>query len=606
MTSKAKRQNIRRLCLVLATQLMMGSAWAKPTSITFIHFNDLHAHLVPHWDKVRAGQGTEIVMRGGLARTATLIQQIRNSNPNSILMNIGDTYHGGVEALFTNGNAIVDPVNALGVDVGVPGNWDFAYGPIVTRLRYAELNGVETGLLSLVQDSMAPTGEIKRPNFPNLAANVTYTMPFWKAGKSFLPPAMIKEVGGIKIGFIGITSDIVPRMHKALALGLSFLDGEDNYRALIEQHAKALRAEGVQIVVVMSELGLQKNYQLAQVVAPGLVDVLFSAHTHEAVFVPLKSKSGALVVEAGNDGYVGRMDVAVENGKVVSRRWKLLAVDQSLQENPEMKALVEKARAPFLVEHPNLTLPSIVQGQTLDKPISSVLGYVDGALDRRNVLDSTFNSAFAEALRNAGGTQTALTPGFRFDSIIAEPGVPLEDNTVAKGAITLEDAYRFFPVSYTIGTASITGAGMRTIMEQNLDDVFAPEVFRQSGGWADGWAGLQLTVDLTRNKGERIQSLVWKDSGNAVTSAEKITVTGCIRPMDETGVLCSYSGFESVLPIKNPSTGKPWTVIDLLANMLEKGQLKPVKKQVTDLSQTALWPAAPYVQPLSGIRHKQK
>ena len=595
-----------RLCLLLAFQLVISVAWGKPVSVTLIHFNDLHAHLVSHWDRVRTEKGSEVVMRGGLARTATLIKQIRSSNPNSALMNIGDTYHGGVEALFTNGNAIVDPVNALKIDVGVPGNWDYAYGPIVTRLRYADLNGVEMGLLSLVQDSMAPTGEIKRPNFPNLAANVTYTMPFWKAGKTFLPPTLMKDMGGIKVGFIGISSDIVPKMHKMMALGLSFLDGEDNYRKLVEQHAKALRAEGAQVVVVMSELGLQKNYQLAQVVLPGLVDVFFSAHTHEAVFVPLKSKSGALVVEAGNDGYVGRMDITVENGKVVARHWKLLAVDQGLKEDAEMKKLVEDARAPFLKEHPDLALPTIMQGQTLDRPINSVLGYVEGALDRRNVLDSTFNSAFAEALRGVGGTQVAITPGFRFDSVIAEPGIPLEDNTVAKGAITLEDAYRFFPVSYSIGTALITGSGIRAILEQNLDDVFSPDVFKQSGGWVDGWAGLRLTVDLSKNKGERVQSIVWKETGKAVDPAEKISVTGCIRPMDEAGVLCSYSGFESVLPITNPVTGKPWSVIDLLANMLEKGQLKPVKKQFTDLSKTSSWPATQYVQPLTGVAHSLK
>ena len=582
-------------------QTVASVAWAKPITITFIHFNDLHAHMVPHWDRVRTNQGSEVVMRGGLARTATLIQQIRSSNPNSILMNIGDTYHGGAEALFTNGNAIVDPVNALKIDVGVPGNWDFAYGPIVTRLRYADLNALEMGMLSLVQDSMAPTGEIKRPNFPNLAANVKYTSPFWKAGKAFLPPTLIKEVGGIKVGFIGITSDIVPRMHKILALGLSFLEGEDKYVKLVEDHAKTLRAEGAQVVVVMSELGLQKDHQLAQLVLPGLVDVFFSAHTHEAVFIPLKSKSGALVVEAGNDGYVGRMDIVVDSGKVVTRNWKLLTVDSGLKENPEMKKLVDEARAPFLKEHPNIELPTIVQGQTLDKSISSVLGYVDGPLDRRSVLESTFNASFSEALRSVGGTQIAITPGFRFDSVIEAPGMPLEDNTIAKGAVTLEDAYRFFPVAYTIGTAETNGDEIKGIIEQNLEDVFSPNVFKQSGGWVDGWAGLKLTLDLSKKKGERVQSIVWKETGNAIAAKEKITVTGCIRPMDDAGVLCSYSGFENVLPIKNPNNGKPWTVVDLLVEILEKGQLKSAKRQIVDLNQTPAWPAAVYVQPLAGV-----
>lgn len=72
---------------------------------------------------------------------------------------------------------------------------------------------------------------------------------------------------------------------------------------------------------------------------PGTVDVFFSAHTHETVFVPLQSRSGALVVEAGDDTYLGRMDIRVLNGKVVDRQWKLEAVTTDIPEDGAIKAL---------------------------------------------------------------------------------------------------------------------------------------------------------------------------------------------------------------------------------------------------------------------------
>jgi uncharacterized membrane protein YedE/YeeE len=112
-------------------------------TVSFIHLNDLHANLVPHLDLVRVPSHgdqpahTRVVERGGVARIATLVRRIRRDSPHSVLMNVGDTYHGGVEALYTRGNAIVPAVNALSVDIGVPGNWDFAYGAVTTRLRYA-------------------------------------------------------------------------------------------------------------------------------------------------------------------------------------------------------------------------------------------------------------------------------------------------------------------------------------------------------------------------------------------------------------------------------------------------------------------------------------
>ena len=595
----------RRIARVLGAVLfcLVAPAWSQVT-LTFIHYNDLHAHLTPHWDVVadtQSSTGTKIVERGGLARTATLIKQIRASNPNSVLMNIGDTYHGGVEALYTNGNAAVAPMNALGVDVGAPGNWDYAYGPIVTRQRYAGLSTTDRNMLNSVSGMMQPTTTTQSPTFPNLAANVTYTKPLSKAGKPFLPPTLIKNMAGIKVGFIGLSSDIVPQMDAMLAWGLAFVQGEDNYKNLINQQAANLRSQGVQVVVVMSELGLQKNYRLAQIINPGAVDVIFSAHTHEAVFTPLTSTSGAYVVEAGNDGYVGRMDVGVDNGKVISRQWQLIPVDATIAEDPTMKALVDAARAPFLAPKVNIPIPMRGQSLTLTQPINTVVGYVSGALDRRSALESTFNAAFSDALRKRGHTQLSIAPGFRFDAVIAQPGVLFEDNTVANGAITVEDAYRYFPVPITVSTGTTTAGQLKDMLEGNLEHVFSPTAFNQGGGWLDGFGGLNITLNLAAPAGSRVQALKLKDTGEVLSSTSNVSVTGCTRPNDAAGVLCAYSGFQNVLPLLNPIDGKAWSMADLFMDMVGQGEVKAAVKTITDTNNTPLWPTIPYVQPLTGV-----
>ncbi len=606
----------------------------EAVTITFIHHNDLHAHLVPHADAVpdaplgKTAVKTTVVERGGLARIATVIKRIRAGNPNSILMNIGDTYHGGVEALFTQGNAVVDPVNALGIDVGVPGNWDFAYGPLVTRLRYTDLpmaeisrmmtpmrermeerGGMRGRMRKRMQErgmgdmeSLMPFGKIERPNFPNLAANVTFTMPPRLAGRTLLPATLLKEVGGITVGFIGITSDIVPYMHPMLAFGLSFLEGEDNYKTLINKHAKELRSQGAQIVVVMSELGIHKDFRLARIIDPG-VDVFFSAHTHEATFEPLTSASGSLVVEAGNDGYVGRMDISVQDGKVASRNWQLLPVGRDIPEDPEMKALVDKARAPFLARDVNMRLPRLMGGQALTQPITKVVGKTAGALDRRHALESSFNNAFTDVLRRKSGTQVTMTPGFRFDAVIAGPGVFLEDNTVAVGDITIEDVYRFFPVPYTIATADVRGGRLQELMEQVLTDVYSPDAFKQKGGWFEGFSGLSVTLDLSNRDGRRIMSMRLKDTDKPLTSDSILTITGCSRPLDGSDVLCSYPGFRNVKPLINSDTGTAWTPVDIFLDALARGPLPAAtRRDLTDLNRTPVWPQTPFVQPLTGVR----
>lgn len=633
-----------RLCAAAAVTLALtmppgahAQAPASAKTITFIHMNDLHAHLTPHLDVVpdappgESSTRTKIVERGGLARLATVAKRIRAENPNSIFMNIGDTYHGGAEAMFTNGNAIVDPVNALGIDVGVPGNWDFAYGPLVTRMRYTNLpmtrfmrpaqraaTRIGSGPLARMRDRrpqrdaesdddrmldmMMPFGEIKRPNFPNLAANVKLTFPPMQRGNTLLPPTLTKTIGGVKVGMIGITSDIVPRMHKMLAFGMDFLQGEQNYKNLIDAHQRRLRAEGAQIVVVMSELGIHRDYRLAQIVEPG-VDVFFSAHTHEAVFKPLTSESGALVVEAGNDGYVGRMDVRVANGRVIDRRWELLALDKSIPEDAAMKKLVDRARAPFLAKNANFSIPMPMLKQRLTQPINTVIGHTDVTLDRRNVLESRFNDLMGEILRQYSGADVAMTPGFRFDSVVPGRDMPIEDRTIVSGAITLEDVYRFFPVPYTISTAEIDGTKFRELMEEALSNVFSPDVFRQSGGWLEGFSGVDASIKLTGPDGNRVGSLRLKKNG-APVDGTRVKVVGCSRLLDPQDSLCSYPGFSNVRPLINPANGQPWTPVDLFVDAMRKGTPAAPANNLREASGVPLWPRAPFIQPLTGTgRH---
>lgn len=595
-------------CVCAAFLICANSVSAESKTVTFIHFNDLHAHLTPHADVVpdaQSGQpanATKIVTRGGLARTATLIKRIRAQNPNSVLMNIGDTYHGGVEALFTNGNAIVDPVNALGIDVGVPGNWDFAYGPMVTRMRYFDTNGADMQMMARMASKFLPEGDVKRPNFPNLAANMTFSLPPRKAGKNPLPPTLLKQIGGVSVGFIGITSDIVPMMYGPLAMGLNFVQGENNYKNLIQQHAHALRNQGAQIVVVMSELGIQKDFRLAQKVEAGLIDVFFSAHTHEATFEPLKSASGALVVEAGNDGYIGQMDVVVNEGRVVARNWKLMPIGTDIPEDTAVKKLVDLARAPFLVANPNLSMPMPILSQRLTQSIATVVGSSAGPLDRRHALESTFNDVFAEGLRNKANTQLALSPGFRFDAVIGRPGgLPIEDNTVVQNKITLEDVYRFFPVSYTLATGKVTGKRIKEIMEETLTHVYSPDVFKQGGGWFDGVGGLTGSIDLSQPDGHRVQKLATKNK-QPVRDQDEFSIVGCTRPLEGNGILCSYEGFTNVSPLINAATGEAWTVADIFVDMLSRSALPKVKgRNFTEVSGERVWPQGNFVQPLLGV-----
>jgi len=596
--------------LIAATLLIPGAALAKKTTITLIELNDLHAHLVPHLDVVNDGNGgATVATRGGLTRIATLVKQIRADNPNSALMNIGDTFHGGAEAFFTVGNAIADPVNALGIDVGVPGNWDFYYSPPMFRARFGQIDTNQfTDIFTVSVPFMASDVEIKRPNYVNLGANMADIMdPFFP--EDFLPATHMMDIGGIKVGFIGLTSDIVADMHDFLAQGFDFAQGITAHKDLVNEHATDLRSQGADIVVVMSELGIHKTKEIAEVADPG-VDVFFAAHTHEATFTPIvveyADNTTTLVVEAGNDGYLGRMDITVDkkrrSSKVIARNWTLLDVDDSVAEDPEMLALVETARAPFFGDNVALIAPPPFFIQTLNQSLDTVIGHTETLIDRKDAFESTFNNGWTDALRRETGTQVAFTPGFRMSNAIAGTGYEFEDATFATGEVTMEDAFRFFPMLYGIATGETNGQHLRGIIENVMKRTFSSEAFNHLGGWNYGFSGLDIEVNLAAGDGRRVQSLTYSDTKAPVGLTDTITITGCQRlPIDDADTLCAYPGFENVSAYTAPFLGEEATTLDLFVHMLGEDTLNGNRVSMTDTSNTPMWPATEFIQPIDGV-----
>jgi 2',3'-cyclic-nucleotide 2'-phosphodiesterase (5'-nucleotidase family) len=413
------------------------------------------------------------------------------------------------------------------------------------------------------------------------------------------------EINGIKVGFIGLTSDIVADMHDMLAQGFDFAQGITEHKDLVNQHAADLRNDGADIVVVMSELGIHKTNELADVVDAG-IDVFFAAHTHEATFTPITSASGALVVEAGNDGYLGRMDITVDkkrhSSEVIARNWTLIDVDDSVAEDPEMVALVEIERAQFFEDDVQLIAPPPFFIQTLDAPLDTVVGHTDHLLDRKDALDSTFNSSWTNALRQTTGTQIAFTPGFRMGSTIAGTGYEYEDATYAKGEVTMEDAFRFFPMLYSISTGQTNGKHIRAIIENVLKTSFSSEAFNHKGGWNYGFSGLDITVDLEAGDGQRLSALTYTDTGAPVGINDSISITGCQRlPMDAADTLCGYPGFENVEAFTAPFLGEEATALDMFVHLMDTGALQNTSTSITDTSNTPRWPDVEFLQPLEGV-----
>src|SRR5579862_2073953 len=178
-------------------QMIRGNKHGK---ITLLQLNDVHGYLDLHLEWFAAPHEPVYRRAGGYARISTLLKNIRQETGGQLLLlDNGDTFHGTYPVVQSRGEALLPILNHLGMSA-MTVHWDFAYGP-------KQLQRLTAGL-----------------NYPALAINI-YEQ---STGKRFLSPYCVQETGGLKIGIIGIASNIVDKtMPPHFSEGLRFTDGRE-------------------------------------------------------------------------------------------------------------------------------------------------------------------------------------------------------------------------------------------------------------------------------------------------------------------------------------------------------------------------------------------
>ena len=249
--------------------------------VTLIEMGDLHGTLVPHAAELSNSDGDLYYASeaGGLAKLKKVVDDIRAENPDNLLLSCGDLTHGSAEALFTVGDAMIKAMNAFGIDVFTPGNWDFGYGPAVFRNRFTSFGpkpnippwtAVMAGYVDCVDNDVGGTCSeskgIIKADFPAVAINLYNTPPLPESiqGTRVLDAYRIFERGGIRIAVIGITASIVPQQADVFNIGLRFTQGVEELPEILAE----VKDKGADLIVVQSErfrpvmVGLQYFFQL--------------------------------------------------------------------------------------------------------------------------------------------------------------------------------------------------------------------------------------------------------------------------------------------------------------------------------------------------------
>ena len=456
--------------------------------LTLLHFTDTHAQLETHPEYL-PGATPEIQMMGGYARLKTAIERERaHCEGACFLLDGGDEFQGSGPAAWSEGEAILAPLKALGIDVFTPGNWEPAYGPERFKQTMARLD--------------CPV--------------VCYNFHDTATGSRLFPASVTLKRQGVKIAVVGVTDIGASRRQPPAefrGMDTTRMDG-------LRDFAKELRArEQPDVVIALTHTGLSIAREIARE-TPEL-DVVLSGHTHERTAWPIL-EGDVIVIEPGCFGsFLGRLDLVVKPGGGIARHdFRLIPILASrYDEDADVKALVDKSLAPHRAR--------------MAKPA----GRTETVLMRYDLLETTADDFIADAVREIANADIGFTNGFRF-------GVP-----VPPEAITEADLWNLLPMDARIKRGWVTGKELRDYLETELEMVYSKSPFKLNGGWGPRASGMTIIFDARADYGRRVVSM--KINGREAEENGRYTIAGCEREGEPLDVICRHRGTHDaqVLPL---------------------------------------------------------
>ncbi|MDH3667545.1 MAG: thiosulfohydrolase SoxB [Paracoccaceae bacterium] len=412
-----------------------------------------------------AALASEYGRMGGLDRVATVLKAIRADRPDTILLDGGDTWQGSYTALKTNGQDVVDVMNALEPDA-MTSHWEFTLG------------------MDRVQEI------VDNLPFAFLGANIfdaEWDEPAFEAVEYF-------DRGGVKVAVIGQAFPYLPIANPGWMFpNLSFGIREDRVQEVVDE----ARAEGAALVVLLSHNGFDVDRKMAGRVKG--IDVILAGHTHDALPEPVIVGKTLVIASGSNGKFLSRLDLDVDESGVKGYRHKLIPIfADAIAPDPDVTALIGQVRAPYEAE------------------MAEVLARTESLLYRRGNFNGTFDDLICQALLDEREAEIALSPGFRWG-----PSLPAGQD------ITREDLFNATSMSYPAAYRTMmTGAFLHEVLEDVADNLFNPDPYYQQGGDMVRVGGMGYRIDVSKPIGSRITDMTLLDTGEAIDPAREYAVAG--------------------------------------------------------------------------------
>jgi len=460
---------LRRLLLcVVALALAWPVHAGETVAVRLIAFNDLHGHLEPGDNAIAVPDphdpAKQIALRaGGVAHLATAVRRLQAEQPASMLISSGDLVGASplVSALFRD-EPTIEVMNALGLGLNAAGNHEFDHG--VAELRRLIAGGCAAEPRGVAATCAGMARAYEGASFPFIAANVEDAA----TGAPLLAPFVVRQLGGVRIGFIGAVTRTTP--------GIVMPAGIRGWRftseaAALNLHARRLRAEGVNAIVAVVHEGGDADggfdgclnprgpiFDIVRALDPA-IDVVLSAHTHRSYNCRI---DGRVVIQGASFGrLLSVIDLAIDRASGTAVREATRARNVPVSNGRGSESALNVLYPPFpadaqiaaIVDHYRSRVAPLA-----DRPV----GRIAAAFERLPAEqgDSPAGRLIADAQLAAtrgNGAQIAFTNTGGIRSQLRPRG---PDNVVTYG-----DVFTMQPFGNALVTMTMSGAQLKALLE---------------------------------------------------------------------------------------------------------------------------------------------
>ncbi len=412
----------------------------KDVRLTLLHTSDMHARMLPYdYDPIytdeELGLNPDLSPFGGIARVATIVNEQRERGQRVMYVDSGDVSQGAPIYNFFGGEVETRAMSLLAPDVVVVGNHEFDRGADNYTYQLASWS-----------------------TFPSLAANYDFResdQPWNNELEDLIVPWQIVTLDGLRVGFIGMGD-----LHSitSIADGDNSIDVDSTGVLWTVEHYGAMLEPLVDLLIVISHLGLSSDVEIAR--NSRYVDAIMGGHLHIAIDPPklvasetVEGKNVVICHSGAFAKFVGRLDLIVRDGAIISHDYELFPVDSTVEQDGEMLDLLE----PYVVEMARtIDLDEVVavagdtdgDGEVDDEDFTLRRFGVDGG-------DAPLGSMVAHAMQTRHGVET---------DFCLTNSLGIRTNIQA-GPITREELFNVLPFDNTIVVMLLSGVEVQSLFD---------------------------------------------------------------------------------------------------------------------------------------------